>query len=559
MRCLFEINLILCFLCLVVASVPSAVYKVSTDGFLPMVANDLAGAASCNYRCAWISESAHEVYIRQIDCSNNIILSDMFTMSTGNRGPTDVGIAASTLSDQILISWRPWVSSGYNTEIYLSMFNAKTKGIILSNYKLDTKSRLSSQSIISLATGKYLLIWQATPINKYHGQIYGRLLHSSGLSSNVTILLNDSPGRDPVSAAFITGGFVTCWSSMRGADSVIFASISSQNGTVLGNITLLVTDTSGYTAMRPSVAVLPLGGFVIVWETWPNGNFGSRNCAGQLFDAAGDKVGPEFTINGNGPPYVASASNSFMVTWYDNVQKIIRGLEFSFDGVPLGSYLEVSKAADSTPQDPFVRSWNFGYNVVWAGKSKGGSESGIFGRSYYTVPQTDSPTTVSPKVSPIPLAPTLTPSSTTNIPQIESAIPMEATLSPAASQGTLSPSESSEAGRGGTLSILLFTVMCFLVVCVIFIIFFLKCGKLKANPKEDDLTVPLSYQPMDVIPSTEPELQPLHEISWASLSDFKEVGRGAYGIVWTAWTNITREQVCTVIRFTGSLRLHIAN
>ena len=94
-------------------------------------------------------------------------------------------------------------------------------------------------------------------------------------------------------------------------------------------------------------------------------------------------------------------------------------------------------------------------------------------------------------------------------------------------------------------SVILFIVLCVLVVGV-FLVICRKCRKRIRKKPPQELAVQLKVESPD--PSSEitlPEiaLQPMHEIAWTSLSNFRVVGRGAFGIVKTAWSSVTREQV----------------
>jgi hypothetical protein len=79
------------------------------------------------------------------------------------------------------------------------------------------------------------------------------------------------------------------------------------------------TWTTGYQD-GPSITSLPDGGFVVVWESFPQDG-SSWGVYGQRFDSNGNKVGSEFQVNTwttdyQGVPSITSLSNGgFVVVW----------------------------------------------------------------------------------------------------------------------------------------------------------------------------------------------------------------------------------------------------
>lgn len=82
----------------------------------------------------------------------------------------------------------------------------------------------------------------------------------------------------------------------------------------------LINSTASGNQTTPQITALSTGGFVAVWES---GNPGSQSGKGQIFDAAGNPVGGEFTVPGQGGSteqiHVAGTSDGgFYVGWLDN-------------------------------------------------------------------------------------------------------------------------------------------------------------------------------------------------------------------------------------------------
>ena len=104
----------------------------------------------------------------------------------------------------------------------------------------------------------------------------------------------------------------------------------------------------------PSIAALPNGGWVTVWESL--GQDGSTHGVyGQRFDADGTKVGAEFLINQRtsdsqyGPVVSAFADGRYVVTWTDQVSGVmawVMARVFNADGTAATAEFQVSPGTD---------------------------------------------------------------------------------------------------------------------------------------------------------------------------------------------------------------------
>jgi hypothetical protein len=128
--------------------------------------------------------------------------------------------------------------------------------------------------------------------------------------------------RRPSLDADQSGNVVVVWESQNGfgsANWTIFAKRYSAAGAPVGGEIQVSQGTSG-SQHRPSVAVDPLGNFVVAWEV--PGRDGSGNAVvARRFDAAGNPLGDEFLVNqttaGNQErPWVdRDAQGNFVVAW----------------------------------------------------------------------------------------------------------------------------------------------------------------------------------------------------------------------------------------------------
>jgi hypothetical protein len=129
-----------------------------------------------------------------------------------------------------------------------------------------------------------------------------QIRNSSGTSlGTFTIDFGSNNQSDVHVAALTGGGFAAVWTeqSIDGGGSGIRARICSNAGAALAPAFTVNTSTAG-DQQSPDVIALSDGGFVVVWD-----DFHLDLARGQRFDAAGTKVGVEFTAGGATPPFVS--------------------------------------------------------------------------------------------------------------------------------------------------------------------------------------------------------------------------------------------------------------
>jgi VCBS repeat protein len=95
---------------------------------------------------------------------------------------------------------------------------------------------------------------------------------------------------EPDVAALREGGFVVVWTDPDSTVSDIRASILNSNGTALVSNILVNTTTTGAQETATAIALAD-GGFLVTWE-----DDNADLVRAQRFDAAGTKIGTEFTV-----------------------------------------------------------------------------------------------------------------------------------------------------------------------------------------------------------------------------------------------------------------------
>ncbi|MEA3015473.1 MAG: hypothetical protein QOI38_195 [Sphingomonadales bacterium] len=135
----------------------------------------------------------------------------------------------------------------------------------------------------------------------------------------------------------------------------------------------------------PSVTYLPGGGFVITWETSDSSQDGSSGAIkGQVFDAAGAKVGAEFRVNTQAisnqynAEVTALANGTFVVSWVDSntaqdgSSSAIKAQLFSATGAKIGAEMLVNTVAAGAQLSPEVAGLaGGGFVISWSDANVG--------------------------------------------------------------------------------------------------------------------------------------------------------------------------------------------
>ena len=143
---------------------------------------------------------------------------------------------------------------------------------------------------------------------------------------------------------------------------------------------------------NPSIASLPNGGFVVVWQSY--GQDGSEwGVYGHRFDSNANKVGSEFQVNtwttgGQEAPSITSLPDGgFVVVWYGDEPEgrcwDVYGQRFDSNGNKTGSEFRVNTWTTGCQLTPSITSLSYGgFVVVWVSDGQDRDRYGVFGRMF---------------------------------------------------------------------------------------------------------------------------------------------------------------------------------
>ena len=142
---------------------------------------------------------------------------------------------------------------------------------------------------------------------------------------------------------------------------------------------------------HPSIAAIPNGGFVVVWQSEQDGS--SYGVFGQRYASFGAALGTEFRVNTYTtsqqwyPSVAVDASGSFVVVWssvgQDGSSSGVFGQRYVSSGAPLGAEFRVNTHTTSDQRFPSVAADSAGnFVVVWQSYNQDGSGDGVLGQRH---------------------------------------------------------------------------------------------------------------------------------------------------------------------------------
>ena len=235
-------------------------------------------------------------------------------------------------------------------------------------------------ALARLANGTLVAVWESSTGE----DVKGRLLAADGTAIGTEFLVNTATADNqttPAVTGLAGGGFVVTWATsdiaQDGSKDAVKAQLFDAAGTKLGGEFLVNTQTANI-QWNPAITALDSGGFVIAWDTWDPLQDGSgRSVKAQIYDAAGARLGAEFLVNteafnSQGFCDVTTLSGGrFIVTWAtvgstSALSWELRGQLFDAAGNKLGGEILVNTQTTNAQYENEVTTLaNGGFVVTW--------------------------------------------------------------------------------------------------------------------------------------------------------------------------------------------------
>ena len=240
--------------------------------------------------------------------------------------------------------------------------------------------------------GAFVVVWNSYRQDSDSGGIFGQRFSATGEPLGSEFLINTTTSGNQASpsvAMDAAGNFVVVWQGPGLSDEDTFAQRFDPNGQPLGT-EFRVNSYTDSQQLYPRVSMNAGGQFVVVWESQnisedPN----KTSICGQLYDASGSTIGPEFTVNSEPaicryPDVAMDSDGNFAVVWMKEASKnsvVVR--LYNDDGSAGTEPFTVNTISFNSVTQPSIAMNGSGHFVVtWDGDPNRASDDDIHARLY---------------------------------------------------------------------------------------------------------------------------------------------------------------------------------
>lgn len=326
----------------------------------------LSGFADGGFIATWQSwaqdGSSQGVFGQRYDASG-IKVGSEFLVNTTTQSSQDNPSVATLAGGGFVVTW------GSADGDYHGIFGQKYDAAgnpVGAEFQINTytSGNQSIGPVAALTGGGFVVTWDTLEVSGSHNGIFAQRFALDGTPVGAEFQVNSYTGSQAASSvtAMNDGGFVVVWASYAQDGDLIgnYGQRYDASGVAIGAEFQINTYTTGNQA-DPVVAALADGGFVVVWPS--EGQDGSGyGVYAQRYDSTGAMVGAEYKINtytadNQLRPVVAALENGgFVVTWDS------RGQDGSLEGVFAQQFTPqmFGTAASETLVDTVGSNWLIG-------------------------------------------------------------------------------------------------------------------------------------------------------------------------------------------------------
>ncbi|GIT86743.1 S-layer family protein [Roseobacter sp. OBYS 0001] len=265
-----------------------------------------------------------------------------------------------------------------------------------------TVSSQSDSAISALADGGYISVWTSQNQDNSGDNdlgVFAQRYDAAGGAVGPEFQVNTtvtSSQFDADVAGLNDGGWVVVWDD----DTITGVRLNryDASGALIASEVQVETETSS-SQFQPQVTGLSNGGYVVTWTSVNSSTAGDGNSNGvfgQLFNAAGARVGGEIAINeqtisAQDTAAVAALSGGrFVVAWEENdvangdgSSSSLSARIFDSSGSPEGAEFQVNSFVNNAQSVPKVATLDNGdFVVVWRSEGQDSSSGGIYYQRY---------------------------------------------------------------------------------------------------------------------------------------------------------------------------------
>jgi Ca2+-binding RTX toxin-like protein len=308
-------------------------FLVNTTTAGGQVGPTVAGLPSGRFVVTWSDPSAtggdtSGFAVRgQLFEANGTPVGGEFLINTATSGGQSSSFVAGLAGGGFAVTWTDAQGDGDGTGIKGQIFDSsgtKVGGEIQVN--TSAAGSQSSSSVVGLPSGGFAAAWISTAFvnSAFVGSTMLQLFDSTGAKVGPEIQANaaNGGGFSRANIAALADGFLVTWAQYNSEfDTDVRAQRFDLNGAKVGSEFVVHAALPGNQGV-PDAYALPGGGFIITWQG-PGEGASAYNVFGQIFDAAGARVGIEFVVSSVvsndqlSPEVAVMPSGDIVVAWSD--------------------------------------------------------------------------------------------------------------------------------------------------------------------------------------------------------------------------------------------------
>ncbi|MFH1530580.1 MAG: hypothetical protein ABIK09_07585 [Pseudomonadota bacterium] len=356
------------------------VNEVSTEGQqLPAVAALPEGG----FTLAWESWNQDGLWnwgvIGHRFTSTGSSASGEFIVNSTTGGPQEACDVATLDGGGVAFVWESGNQDLDKDGVFAQVYSAEGVKLSVGDIPVNTwqTGDQRAPTVCGLAAGGFVVLWQSFGQEGATWGIYGQRFDGQGQAVGPELHVNQyepANQHNPSLACLPGGGFVAVWESATqdGSFQGVYARLFDGAGQAASD-ELLVPAYTDWDQKEPAVAALSDDGFVVLWTTPYPGEDG-QGIFGKRFTAAGNPLWGDFQVHTHTPgnqtaPGVAGfAAGGFVAVWESDGQdgsgKGIFGQRFDGAGDPAGQEFQVNVYNDSDQAAPVVAAFSDGSFIV---------------------------------------------------------------------------------------------------------------------------------------------------------------------------------------------------
>jgi len=377
-------------------------FRVNTATTLSQVNSSVAMDADGDSVVVWESQgqdgSGTGIYAQRFNSAGGTIGPE-FRVNTFTANPQRNPDVAIDAAGNFVIVWESVNQDTSGGGIYAQRFN--TMGTPLGpEFRVNTFTNnwQSNPSVAMDADGNFVVTWESLYQDGDFTGVYAQRFNSVGTPVGPEFQVNTHTSDeqyDPDVAMDASGDFVITWQSeYQDGD---FYGIYAQRYNAAGNpqgAEFLVNSTTAGSQIFPSIAINPIGDFVITWAAGGQGNPDGVDIFSRRFNADGTAVGTEFLVNNyttgdqNHPSISMNPQGEFIIAWnsadQDGGNYGIYAQRYLPSGSPIDPEFRVnSHTSQSQSNSSIATDARGNFVVAWNSNGQDGDAEGVFAQRYH--------------------------------------------------------------------------------------------------------------------------------------------------------------------------------